>query len=97
MEKLYTSHKELNYEGMMEYHKYLDKCADVVADVLYAIDKAIKAGSRHEKEMLVLAFQSFPKEIKSFLEEYAGVVTAGDFILYARGCFLLIRSYSRSK
>lgn len=88
MEKLYTSYKELDYESMIEYHKYLDKCADVVADVLHAIDKAIKAGSRHEKEMIVFAFQSFPKEIKSFLEEYAGVVTIGDFILYARGYFL---------
>lgn len=88
METLYTSYKELNYESMMEYHKYLDKCADVVADVLYAIDKAVKAGSRNEKEMLVLAFDSFPKEIKSFLEEYVEVKTREDFILYARGYFL---------
>lgn len=88
MKKLYTSYKELNYEGMVEYSKYLDKCADIVADVLEGIYSAIRAGSRHEKEMLILAFQSFPEEIKSFLEEYAGVVTAGDFILYARGYFL---------
>lgn len=88
MDRIYTTIDELKYESMIGHSKYLENCGRVITDVLDGIYKAIRAGSPHEKEMLVLAFDSFSKKLKSFLEEYADVVTIEDFIRYARGYFL---------